>query len=42
MDIVFEHADRIIVLDRGHIIAEGPPDAIRADARVRAVYLGES
>jgi branched-chain amino acid transport system ATP-binding protein len=41
MDVVFEHADRIIVLDRGRIIAEGAPAAIRADARVQAVYLGD-
>jgi branched-chain amino acid transport system ATP-binding protein len=41
MDVVFGHADRVIVLDRGKVIAEGTPDAIRADARVRAVYLGE-
>jgi branched-chain amino acid transport system ATP-binding protein len=40
MDVVFGYADRVIVLDRGEIIAEGPPDAIRADARVQAVYLG--
>jgi branched-chain amino acid transport system ATP-binding protein len=40
MDVVFGHADRVIVLDRGRVIAEGPPDAIRADARVQAVYLG--
>jgi branched-chain amino acid transport system ATP-binding protein len=40
MDIVFGHADRVIVLDRGRIIAEGPPAAIRADPRVQAVYLG--
>ncbi len=40
MDVVFGFADRVIVLDRGRIIAEGPPDAIRADPRVRAVYLG--
>ena len=40
MDIVFGHADRVIVLDRGRIIAEGTPAAIRVDARVRAVYLG--
>ena len=41
MDVVFGHADRVIVLDRGRMIAEGPPDAIRANARVQAVYLGE-
>ena len=40
MDVVFGHADRVIVLDRGRIIAEGTPDTIRADARVQAVYLG--
>ena len=40
MDVVFGHADRVIVLDRGVIIAEGTPDAIRADTRVQAVYLG--
>ena len=41
MDVVFGHADRVIVLDRGRVIAEGPPDAIRANANVQAVYLGE-
>jgi branched-chain amino acid transport system ATP-binding protein len=41
MDVVFGHADRIIVLDRGRVIADGTPDAIRADPRVQAVYLGE-
>ncbi|MBI1243592.1 MAG: ATP-binding cassette domain-containing protein [Alphaproteobacteria bacterium] len=41
MEAVFSHADRVIVLDRGAKIAEGPPAAIRADARVRAVYLGK-
>ncbi|MBX9701090.1 MAG: ABC transporter ATP-binding protein, partial [Acetobacteraceae bacterium] len=40
MDVVFGHADRILVLDRGRLIAEGPPAAVRADARVREVYLG--
>ena len=41
MDVVFGHADRVIVLDRGTLIAEGPPEAIKADARVQAVYLGD-
>ena len=41
MDVVFGHADRVIVLDRGRIIAAGAPDAIRADPRVRAIYLGD-
>lgn len=42
MDVVFAHADRIIVLNRGALIAEGTPDAVRANARVRELYLGES
>ncbi len=41
MDVVFEHANRIIVLDRGRIIAEGTPAAIRANAKVQDVYLGD-
>ncbi len=40
MDIVFGHADWVLVLDRGQMIAEGTTDAVRADARVREVYLG--
>ena len=41
MDQVFAHADRILVLVRGEIIAAGTPDEVRADARVKQVYLGE-
>jgi len=41
MDIVFEHADRVMVLDRGEVIAAGAPADVRRDARVRATYLGE-
>ena len=40
MDVVFAYADRIIVLARGELIAEGPPAAVRDDARVREVYFG--
>ena len=40
MDIVFAHADRIIVLDRGRVIAEGTPGEVRASPDVRRVYLG--
>ena len=42
MDVVFGHADRIIVLDHGRILAEGDPGTIRANADVQRVYLGES
>jgi branched-chain amino acid transport system ATP-binding protein len=40
MDSVFGHADHILVLVRGEIIARGKPDVIRANERVREVYLG--
>jgi branched-chain amino acid transport system ATP-binding protein len=42
MDVVFAHADRIMVLNRGRLIALGPPSAVRADPQVRDVYLGGS
>jgi branched-chain amino acid transport system ATP-binding protein len=41
MDVVFEHADRILVLNRGALIAEGTPAEVRGNPEVRAVYLGE-
>ena len=41
MDVVFEHADRIMVLNRGALIAEGNPAEVRANEQVRAIYLGE-
>ena len=41
MDLVFNFAERISVLVAGKLLTEGAPDAIAADERVRAVYLGE-
>ena len=41
MDVVFEHANRILVLNRGSLIAEGSPEEVRRNAEVRAIYLGE-
>ncbi len=41
MDVVFEHADRVMVLDRGRLIAAGPPDTVRNDPQVRTTYLGQ-
>jgi branched-chain amino acid transport system ATP-binding protein len=40
MDVVFAHADRVIVLDRGRLIAGGSPQEVRANGQVQAVYLG--
>lgn len=41
MDVVFGHADRVMVLSDGEVIAEGSPAEVRANAEVRRVYLGE-
>ena len=40
MDVVFNVADRILVLNRGSLIAEGTGAQIRANAQVHEVYLG--
>jgi branched-chain amino acid transport system ATP-binding protein len=41
MDVVFAHADRVMVLHQGRVLAEGPPEAVRADPEVQRVYLGD-
>ena len=40
MDVVFAHADRILVLNHGTLIAEGKPAEVRANRQVQEVYLG--
>ena len=40
MDVVFTHADRLLVLDRGRMLAEGSPEDVRTNPAVREVYLG--
>lgn len=42
MEVVLDIAERITVLNRGSVIAEGTPDQIRNNQEVQAVYLGGS
>jgi branched-chain amino acid transport system ATP-binding protein len=41
MDLVFRFAERITVLAQGAVLAEGRPDEVARDPRVREAYLGE-
>jgi branched-chain amino acid transport system ATP-binding protein len=40
MDVVFNHADRILVLNRGELVAEGSAAEVRGNREVQAIYLG--
>jgi len=42
MRVVFNLADRIMVLDQGAVLAEGTPEEIAANAAVQAAYLGQA
>lgn len=42
MEVVFRFAERITVLVRGAILAEGTPEEIAANEEVQATYLGQS
>lgn len=41
MDIVFSLSDRVMVLHRGDILCDGPPDVVKVDEQTRECYLGE-
>ncbi len=40
MDVVFAHADRILVLHLGELVAEGIPSEVRANQQVKEIYFG--
>jgi branched-chain amino acid transport system ATP-binding protein len=42
MAVVFSIAQRIAVMHQGRVIAHGNPTAVRADAQVRRIYLGDA
>jgi branched-chain amino acid transport system ATP-binding protein len=39
---VFQYASRVLALHLGEVIAAGAPEEVRANARVREVYLGDA
>jgi branched-chain amino acid transport system ATP-binding protein len=42
VDFIMNLCNRVVVLESGHKIADGPPGLIRSDPRVLAAYLGQA
>ncbi len=40
MDVVFKYSDRIVVMNEGSILADGPPEDIRQNSEVATILLG--
>jgi branched-chain amino acid transport system ATP-binding protein len=40
METVFAHALRVVVMDRGRLLADGAPEDVRRDPHVQQIYLG--
>ncbi|MET1101180.1 MAG: ABC transporter ATP-binding protein [Pyrodictiaceae archaeon] len=41
LDVVFNVSDRVIVMYEGRILAEGSPESVQRDEKVKALYLGK-
>jgi ABC-type branched-subunit amino acid transport system ATPase component len=42
VDFIMNLCNRVVVLESGHKIADGPPSLIRSDPQVLAAYLGQA
>jgi branched-chain amino acid transport system ATP-binding protein len=40
LTMALRHADRCYVMERGRVVVEGDPEAVRDDPRTRTAYLG--